>query len=55
MFCFSDAAHPLKNIRARQEAADKTAYVLTYTAANADFDEYLPAAERIMRSIRISP
>ena len=34
---------------------DKTAYVLTFTAAAADFDEYLPVAERIMRSLRVSP
>ena len=33
----------------------KTAYVLTYTARDADFDSFLPQAERLMRSIRVSP
>lgn len=35
--------------------AGKTAYVLTFCATTADFDTYLPAAERLMRSIRVSP
>ena len=35
--------------------AGKTAYVLTYTAMAADYDDYLAKAERIMRSIRVSP
>ena len=34
---------------------DKTAYVLTYTAREADFENFLPEAERLMRSIRVSP
>ena len=33
----------------------KTFYVLTYYAAELDFEKYLPAAERIMKSIRVSP
>lgn len=33
----------------------KTAYVLTYTAREADFDRFLPQAEDIMKSIRVSP
>ena len=35
--------------------ADKTVYVLTYTAREGDFDSFLPQAERLMRSIRLSP
>lgn len=34
---------------------DRTAYVLTYCAADLDFDTYLPAAERLIRSLRVSP
>ena len=34
---------------------DKTAYVLTYTAKLSDFEAYLAPAERIIRSIRVSP
>ena len=34
---------------------DRTAYVLTYTAQAADFDTYLPSAERLIRSLRASP
>jgi hypothetical protein len=34
---------------------NQTAYVLTYCATTASFDAYLPAAERLMRSIRVSP
>jgi len=34
---------------------DRTAYVLTYCATAADFDTYLPAAERLIRSLRVSP
>ena len=33
----------------------KTFYVLTYYAVALDFEKYLPAAERIMKSIRVSP
>ena len=33
----------------------RTAYVLTYTAREADFDSYLTQAENIMRSLRVSP
>ena len=33
----------------------KEVYVMTYTALSADFDQYLPAAERIMHSLRVSP
>jgi hypothetical protein len=33
----------------------QTVYVLTYTARAADFETYLPQAEEIMRSIRVSP
>ena len=31
------------------------AYSLTYTALSDDFDTYLPAAEKIMRSLQVSP
>ena len=33
----------------------KDAYVLTYTALSADYDKYLPAAEKVMHSLRASP
>ncbi len=33
----------------------KTAYVLTFTAREADFDAFLPQAEGVMRTIRVSP
>lgn len=33
----------------------KDAYSLTYNALDEDFDKYLPAAEKIMRSIQVSP
>lgn len=36
-------------------AVGKTFYVLTYYATEENFDKYLPAAESIMRSIRVSP
>jgi len=36
-------------------AVGKTFYVLTYYAMEEDFDKYLPAAEGIMKSIRVSP
>lgn len=35
--------------------AGKTFYVLTYYAAELDFEKYLPVAERVMKSIRVSP
>ncbi len=35
--------------------AGKTFYVLTYYATELDFEKYLPAAENIMKSIRVSP
>ena len=31
------------------------AYVLTYTALSDDFEKYLPAAEKVMHSLRVSP
>ncbi len=31
------------------------AYSLTYTAQNEDFDKFLPVAEKIMRSLQVSP
>ena len=33
--------------------ANRTAYVLTYTARSADFDQFLPPAEKLMRSLRV--
>ncbi len=34
---------------------DRTAHVLTYSATAADFDTYLPTADRLIRSLRVSP
>ena len=31
------------------------AYVVTYTALQDDFEKYLPAAEKVMHSLRVSP
>ena len=33
----------------------RQAYVVTYTALKEDFDKYLPLAEKIMKSLRVSP
>ena len=33
----------------------KDIYILTFTALNEDFDTFLAAAEKIMRSLRVSP
>ena len=33
----------------------KDAYSVTYTGLNEDFDKYLPAAEKLMRSLQVSP
>ena len=35
--------------------AGKNAYALTYNALNEDFDKYLPAADKVMRSLQVSP
>jgi hypothetical protein len=54
LYTMSDKGEVFKR-KAYTFMSGETAYVLTYTARRAEFDEYLPAAERIMASIRVSP
>lgn len=42
-------------IRSLTFFVDKDAYVLTYSAMQADYDKYFKAAESCIRSIRVSP
>ena len=41
--------------RALTFMAGHTVYVMTYSAVDSEYDTYLPQAERIMKSIQVSP